>query len=122
MIVGYFVTIFSEDSYYCEFLCVDTLSLFSPLTAALHVVDLILNFLLLHCGYVGALVYHFLLPTHCNLANLSYIKKQQEQAGAQMKTISSRASTVKAFSNFLVAEISVFAYLQYRAVQPVRGD
>ena len=35
-----------------------------PLTAALHVVDLILNFLLLHSGYLGALVYHFILPKH----------------------------------------------------------
>ena len=40
MIVRYFLTIFS-----CEFLYVDTLSIFSALTAALHVVDLILNFL-----------------------------------------------------------------------------
>ena len=36
------------------FFRVNTLSIFSPLTAALHVVDLILHFLLLHCGNLGA--------------------------------------------------------------------
>ena len=45
--------------------------------------DLILNFLLLHCGYLGALVYLFILSKHSHLEKLSYIKKQQEQAGAQ---------------------------------------
>ena len=36
---------------------VDTLSIVSPLTAALHVGDLILYLLFLHCGYLGSLVY-----------------------------------------------------------------
>ena len=58
------------------------------MTAALHVVDLILNFLFLHCGYLGAFVYLFILPKHWHLENLSYIKKQQEQAEAQNKTMS----------------------------------
>ena len=86
---------------YFEFLYVDTLSIFSPLTAASHVVVSILNFLLLHCGYLGASVHHFIVPTHWHLENLSYIRKQQEQPGALNETISSRASTVKACSNFL---------------------
>ena len=44
----------------CEFLNVDTLSIFPSMTAALHAVDLILNFLFLHCGFLGALVYYFI--------------------------------------------------------------
>ena len=49
MILGNFNYVFQICSY-CQFLCVNTLSISSPLTAALHVVDLILHFLLLHCG------------------------------------------------------------------------
>ena len=74
------------------------------MTAALHVVDLTLNFLLLHCGYLGALVCLFILQKHTHLEKLSYIKKQQEQAEQKNKTISSRASTMEAGLNFLVAE------------------
>ena len=62
---------------------VDTLSIYSPLTTALHVVDLILKFLFLHCGYFGVPVYYF-IPSHSGYSeNLSYSKKQQEQAEAQ---------------------------------------
>ena len=85
MIVGYFLTIFSEICSYCEFLNVDTLSIFSPLTATLHVVDLILNFLFLHCGYLRALFHYFASSKHWYMENLSYNKKQQEQAEAQTK-------------------------------------
>ena len=53
LIVRDFLTIVSQICSSCEFYCVDTLSMFSPLTAALHVVHWILNFLLLHCGYLG---------------------------------------------------------------------
>ena len=49
-------TVHSQICSYCDFLYVDTLSFFSPWTAALHVVDGILNFLFLHCGYLEALV------------------------------------------------------------------
>ena len=85
MIVGYFLTLFSQICSYCELYCVDTLSIFSPFTAAHHVVDLILNFLFLHCGYLGALVYLFISPKDWHLENLSYIKEQQDQAEAQTK-------------------------------------
>ena len=69
----------------CEFLNVNTLSIFSPMSAALHGVDLILNFLFLHCGYLGALVYYFILSQHWYLENLSYRRKQKEQAEAPTK-------------------------------------
>ena len=62
-----------------------TLSIFSPMTAALHVVDLILNFLFLHCGYLGVLVYDFISSKRGYLENLVYSKEQQEQAEAQTK-------------------------------------
>ena len=71
MIVGCVQTIFSQMCSYCEVFCVDTLSIFSSLTAALHVADLILNFHLLHCGYFGASAYHFISPKHWHLENLS---------------------------------------------------
>ena len=58
---------------------VDTLS---PLTVALHVVDLILCFL--SCP-VGTWEVWFISTKHLYLENLSYIKKQQEQAEAQTK-------------------------------------
>ena len=64
---------------------VDTLSIFTPLTAALHVVDLIVNYLFLHCGYLGGLVYYFNSSKFWHLETLSYLKKQQEQAEAQNK-------------------------------------
>ena len=59
--------------------CVDTLS---PLTAALHVVDLILRFL--SCT-VGTWSFGLFQQTICVWQHLSYIKKQQEQAEAQTK-------------------------------------
>ena len=46
--MGSFPIIFSKSVVFVKFLCVNTLSIFSPLTAPLHVVDLILNFILLH--------------------------------------------------------------------------
>ena len=45
-----------------EFLCINTLSISSPLTAALHVVDLILNFILCTVGTWESLDYPFVLP------------------------------------------------------------
>ena len=74
MIVGYFLTIVLSICSYCEFHRVDTLSISSPLTAVLHAVDLILNFLFLHCRYLGALVSHFISSKHCYSENLSYMK------------------------------------------------
>ena len=64
MIVGCFLTIFSGICCECEFYCVDTLSILCPLTAAVPVADLILNFVFLHCGYLAALVYPFISPEH----------------------------------------------------------
>ena len=52
------------------------LPIFSPWTA---VVDLILNFLLLQCGYFGPLTYLSISPKHWHLGNLSYITKQQDK-------------------------------------------
>ena len=49
--MGIFPIILSK---FVNFPCVNTLPIFSPSTAALHVVDLILNFILLHCGNLGA--------------------------------------------------------------------
>ena len=52
----------------------------------------------LHCGYL----YFWLISSkHIYLENLSYIKKQQEQAEAKNETMSSEQSTVKACFNFL---------------------
>ena len=56
MILGYFLP-FPPKSVVIVSSFVHTLSIFSPLTAALHVVDLILCFLFLHCAYLGILVY-----------------------------------------------------------------
>ena len=52
--VASFPIIISKSSVFVKLLCVNTLPIFSPLTAALHVVDLILNFIRLHCGNLGA--------------------------------------------------------------------
>ena len=56
----------------------------SPLSAALHVVDLILCFL--SCT-LGTWEVWFFSTKNLYLENLSYIKKQQEQAEAQTKNI-----------------------------------
>ena len=85
MIVGYFLTIFSSICSFWEFLDLHTLSIFSPMTAALHVVDLILNVLFLHCGYLGGLAYYFISSEHWYLKPVSYNKKHQEQAEALTK-------------------------------------
>ena len=52
--VGSFPMVSSKSVVFVKFLCVNTLSIFSRLSAALHVVDLILIFILLHCGNLGA--------------------------------------------------------------------
>ena len=85
MIVRYLLTIFAYICSYCELLNVDTLSIVFPMTATLHVVDLILNFVFFHCRYLGVLVHYFLSSKHWYLENLSYSKKQQEQGEAQTK-------------------------------------
>ena len=53
--VGSFEIIFSKLVVFVKFLCVNTLSILSSLTAALHVVGLILNFPLLHLTELGSL-------------------------------------------------------------------
>ena len=53
----------------------------------------------LHCGY---LYFCLISSKHIYLENLSYIKKQQEQAVGNNKTISSKHSTVKACSSLLL--------------------
>ena len=80
LIVGYLPTIVSQICRYCEFYYVDALSILSPLAAALHVVDCILNFLFLHCRCLAALVYYFISSKLWYLEDLSYIRKQQQQA------------------------------------------
>ena len=119
LIVGYFQTIVSAIGSYCEFCYVHRLSILFPLAAALNVVDLILNYLFLHCEYLGALVYYFISSKHWYLENLSYIRKQQEQAEAQKKTISSMHQQWKPV---LISGSRGFKSLQPRAVQPVRRD
>ena len=49
--------------------------MYSHLTTALRVLDLILNFLFLQCGYLGVLVYYFISSKYWYLKNLSYSKK-----------------------------------------------
>ena len=56
-------------------------------------VDLILKLLFLHCGYLGAFVYHFILPQHWHLESLSYSRKQQEQAEDKQKNIIKRINS-----------------------------
>ena len=59
--MGSFPIIFSKSVVFVKLLCVNTPSVFSPLTAALHAVDLMVYFLLLHCGNLGpfGLFLHF---------------------------------------------------------------
>ena len=76
---------FLKHCNYCEFLNVDTMSIFSAMTAALHFATLILNFLFLHCGYFGVMVYYFISSKHWYLENLGYSKKRQKLAEAQTK-------------------------------------
>ena len=80
------------------------MSILSALTAALHVVDLILYFLCLHCGYLGGLVF---FKEHLYLENLSYSKKQQEQAEAQTKHYHQSINSGSLFSLSGSREISL---------------
>ena len=82
--------------------CVNTLSLSSPLTAALHVVDLIVNFILCTVETWEPLNYPFLLPQTLAAGMQGITKKQQEQARAEYKTNTSRTSSVKAVQTFCV--------------------
>ena len=52
--MGNFPIIVPNSVVVVKFLCVNTLSIFSPSTAALHFADLILNFIILHCGKLEA--------------------------------------------------------------------
>ena len=52
--VGSFPIIPSTSVVFLKVLCINTLSIFSSLTAALHVVNLILHFILLHSGNMAA--------------------------------------------------------------------
>ena len=79
-----------------EFLCVDTLSTSSLLTAALHVEDLILNFILCAVGNWEPFHCWFILPKRLASGKQGITEKQREQAGAEYKTNKSRTFFVKA--------------------------
>ena len=78
MIVGYFLTIFSKICSYCEFRFCYTISFdcspsccgFDPVAPCLH------------CGYLD---FWLISSNQICLENLSYTRKQQEQADAQTK-------------------------------------
>ena len=78
----------------------DTLSISSPLTAALDVVDLILNFILCTMGAWEPLDYPSFLPKTLGGGNQGIPKKEQEQAGAEYKTNTSGTSSEKAVHAF----------------------
>ena len=98
--MGSFPIIFSKSVVFVKFLCVNTLSIFSPLTAALHVVDFILNFILLHYGNLGAFGLSFYFTKTLVSGKQGINKKQQEQAGAKYKTNTSKTSSVKVVQTF----------------------
>ena len=77
--MGRFPIIFSESEVFLKFLCVNTLPILSPLTTALHVMDLILNFLLLHCVNLGAFGLCFCLTKNIGKWTAAH---PQEGAGA----------------------------------------
>ena len=78
MIVGYFLTIFPKSVVIVSVLCCNTISFdCSPSCCAFDPVVPCL-----HCGY---LYLRLISSKHIYLENLSYIKKQQEQAEAQTK-------------------------------------
>ena len=70
----------------CEFFCVNTLSISSPLAAALHVVDSVLKIILCTVGTWEPLDYLFILPKTLAMGKQGITKKQQEQAGAECYT------------------------------------
>ena len=93
MIVGYFPTIFYKSVVIVSFLCCYTISFdcspscceFDPVVPCLH------------CGYL----YLWLISSkHIFLENLSYLKKQQEQAEAQANNI------IKAFNSGNLFQLS----------------
>ena len=84
--MGSFAIIVSNSVVFLKVSCVNTLSIFSPSTAALHVVDFILKFILLHCGNLGAFGLSFFFATKLASGKQGINKKQQEQAGGEYKT------------------------------------
>ena len=104
--VGSFPIIFSKSVVFAKFLCVDTLSIFSPLTAALHVLVLILNFILLHCGSLGAFGLSFYFTK--NIGNWKAMQ-QQEAAEASKSRIQN-----KHIKNFIRESCSNFLQVTVR--------
>ena len=84
--MGSFAIIVSNSVVFVKVLCVNTLSIFSPSTAALNVVDLILKFILLHCANLRVFQLCFYPATKLASGKRGINRKQQEQAGAEYKT------------------------------------
>ena len=82
--VGSFPIIVSKYVVFVKFLCVNTLFIFSSLTAALRVVEWILTLILLHCGNLGAFGQSFFFTK--NIGNWK-ARHQQEAAGASRSRI-----------------------------------
>ena len=91
---------FCKSGVFPKFCCVNTLSIFSPLTAAPDAVDLILNFILLHCKNLGVFGLSLYFTKTLASGKQGIRKKQQEQAGADYKTNTSKHSSVKAVQTF----------------------
>ena len=103
--LGSFSILFPERVVFVKFLCLNTLSIFSPLNAALHVVDRILSFILLRRGNLGAFELSFYFTKNIGKWKARH---QQEAGGASSSRIQSKH--IKNFifegcSNFLVAEL-----------------
>ena len=82
-----FPIIFSKSVVFEKLLCVNTLCMFSPLTAALDVVDFILNFILLHCGNLGAFGLSFYFTRN---GGKWKARHQQEAAGTSRSRIQNK--------------------------------
>ena len=118
--MGTFPIIFSKSVVFVKFLCVNTLSIVSPFTAAVHVVDLILNFILLHCGNLGAFGPFFFFTK-----NIGKWKARHQQEAAEASRSRIQNKHIKNFitescSNFLPMYIERLSFDELQLVTNVR--
>ena len=88
----------------CEFLCVTTLSILSPLTAALDVVYLTLNFIFLHCVTLGSFGLSFYVTNKIGKWKARHQKEAARASRSRIQNEPIKSFISESCSNLLILQ------------------
>ena len=99
--LGSFPIIVSKSVFLVKFASVNTLSIVSPLTAALHVVDFILHFIPLHSGNLGAFGLSFLFTINIGKWKAGHHREAGEASRSRIQNKHIKNFISESYSYFL---------------------